>query len=282
MKLYISTSILFLFTLSVLLGPDAPLSTNLFNDEQPDTDAGQLFGSVYPEKEGFINEPEETLIYENLFNDCQESWKEDMAENWVMEGKGIAECQDGYLSLRSEIFTEPRDRHGHFNFWLDRDFPENVAFEWDFRYAEPGKQGLAIIIWAAKGRNGEDIFDPNLPERRGEIMTDFTTDALNCYHTSYIARSRKKANMRKNYGMHLLTQGHDISSISEPGEWHTIRLEQYNGIIRLLFDGEESFSYTDDGSEGGPMIDTGGKMAFRQQNNLYRGDYRNFRVYALE
>ncbi len=224
----------------------------------------------------------QTLIYENLFNQSEDEWLTEMQEEWVLEGKGITRCGDGYLSLRSEIFTVPRDNDGHFNLWLKRDFPANVAFEWDFRYSEPGEEGLAIIIWAAMGRNGEDIFDPALPVRRGEVMSDFHTGALNCYHTSYIARGRKTANLRKNYGFHVLTNGYDLSTVSKPEEWHKIRLEQCNGTIRLLFDGKETYSYTDDRTIGGPVINTGGKFAFRQQNNLHRGDYRNLRVYRLD
>jgi hypothetical protein len=280
MKLYFSTFIFFA-VLCAMFWNYEQLSSDIPGYEMSDLSDQFQIMSHGIEKDA--NKSIETLIYENSFS-CQqqEEWEVEMSEDWVMEGKGIAECGNGYLSLRSEIFTVPRDSDGHFNFWLNRDFPANVAFEWEFRYAEPGDQGLAIIIWAAKGRNGEDIFDPSLPQRKGEIMTDFTTGALNCYHTSYIARGRQTANLRKNYGMNLLTESHDLSSVSQPGEWNVIRVEQNRGTIRLLFNGKESFRYFDDGTVGGPMIDTGGKMGFRQQNNLYRGDYRNFRVYSLK
>ena len=228
-----------------------------------------------------MNEAKETLIYENAFDKSQEEWIAEMREDWAMEGKGIAECGGGYLSLRSEIFTVPRDRDGHFNFWLKRDFPANVAFEWEFRYPEPGNEGLAIVMWAARGRDGEDIFDPGLPSRRGEVMSDMHSGAIDCYHTSYIARGRKEANLRKNYGFHLVSHGHDLSTVSMPDEWHVVRLEQCHNTITLLFDGKESYRYSDDGTAGGPPINTGGKFGFRQQNNLCRGEYRNFRVYAL-
>jgi hypothetical protein len=222
-----------------------------------------------------------TLIYENSFGKGHDDWLAEKQEHWVMEGKGVATCGGGGLSLRSEIFTEPRDRDGHFNFWLKRDFPANVAFEWEFRYAEPGHQGLAIIMWAAMGRNGEDLFDPGLPPRRGEEMGDMHSGAINCYHTSYIARGRKEANLRKNYGFHLVANGHDLTTVSLPDQWHVIRVEQHSRTIRLSFDGKESLHYTDDGSVGGPPIETGGKFGFRQQNNLYQGDYRNFKVFSL-
>lgn len=224
----------------------------------------------------------ETLIYENLFDKSDERWLEELREAWVMEGKGVARGNGRHLSLSSELFTVPRGEDGHFNFWLKRDFPANVAFEWEFRYPQPGSEGLAIIIWAARGRNGEDIFDPALPARRGEVMSDLHSGAINCYHTSYIARGRKTANLRKNHGFHLLASGRDLSCVCKPDEWHVIRLEQFNGEITLLFDGKESYRFLDDGSAGGPPHTTGGKFGFRQQNNLYRGDYRNLRVFSLQ
>jgi hypothetical protein len=228
-----------------------------------------------------MEQPKETLLYENSFDTSQAEWEAEMREHWVMEGKGITECGNGFLLMRSEIFTVPRHSDGHFHMWLKKDFPANAAYEWEFRCPRHGEQGLAIIIWQALGRNGKDLFDPSIPPRRGEVMSDFHSGDINCYHTSYIARSRKIANLRKNYGFHKLADGPDLSTVSNPDEWHTIRVEQFRGTIRLLFDGHECFLCVDDGSMGGPPIEKGGKMAFRQQNNLYEGHYRGFRVFAL-
>jgi hypothetical protein len=224
--------------------------------------------------------PVKTLIYENAFSKSQEAWKLEMEREWLLEGRGITEC-NGCLSLRSEHFTVPRDHDGHFNLWLRREFPKNVAFEWDFRYSEPGDQGLAIVMWAARGRSGCDIFDPSLPERKGERMEDMHSGAINCYHTSYIARGRGTANLRKNYGFHMMCNGDDISQSCAPEEWHRVSLSHFNDVVTLSFDGKTSYSHLDDGSVGGPPIRTGGAFGFRQQNNLHRGDYRNFQVYAL-
>ena len=111
-------------------------------------------------------------------------------------------------------------------------------------------------------------------------MSDMHSGAINCYHTSYIARSRKTANLRKNYGFHCLTDGPDLTTVSVPEEWHVVRLEQYNGTITLILNGKESYQIVDDGSVGGQPLDSG-VFGFRQQNNLHRGDYRNFKVYSL-
>ena len=90
------------------------------------------------------------LIYEQSFHLNDEQWQ-DESQNWIMEGKGISDCTDGFLRLKSTIFTVPRDQDGHFNFWLKEDFPADISMEWGFRYTEPGPQGLAIIIWGAWG-----------------------------------------------------------------------------------------------------------------------------------
>ena len=41
-----------------------------------------------------MDEAKETVIYENAFDKTQEEWSAEMREDWVMEGKGIAECGD--------------------------------------------------------------------------------------------------------------------------------------------------------------------------------------------
>lgn len=220
------------------------------------------------------------LVYEQSFDLNDEQWQHE-SQNWVMEGKGVSDCGHGFLRLKSTMFTVPRNADGHFNLWLKEDFPADVSIEWEFRYTEPGPRGLAIIIWAAKGRSGEDIFDPALPERRGEVMSDFHSGALNCYHTSYIARGRKTANLRKNYGFHQIDSGPDLSALGKADEWHLINVEQFGGRIKLFINHQIIYDFLDDGQVGGPPIETGGKLAFRQQNNLHEGHYKNLKVYAL-
>jgi hypothetical protein len=67
-----------------------------------------------------MDDKKESLIYENKFDMSQTDWTAEMNQNWSMEGKGITECGNGYLAMRSEIFTVPRDADGHFNLWLKK------------------------------------------------------------------------------------------------------------------------------------------------------------------
>lgn len=229
-----------------------------------------------------MNDVQQTIVYENAFSGSQKDWLVEMKKDWLLEGKGVVECGSDHLSMRSTIFTVPRHADGHFNLWLRREFPKNFACEWDFRYSQPGEAGLAIFMWAARGRNGTDIFDASLPERKGEEMADMHSGAINCYHTSYIARDRKTANLRKNYGFHLLCSGEDLSQSCPPEVWHRIRVEQIDDLVTLSYNGQIAYQHRDLGAIGGPPIRTGGAIGFRQQNNLYRGDYRHLTVYSLE
>jgi hypothetical protein len=51
-------------------------------------------------------------------------------------------------------------RGGHFNYWLNRKFPDGVLISYDFKASVP--QALHMIIFGALGLNGESIFDPKL------------------------------------------------------------------------------------------------------------------------
>ena len=230
---------------------------------------------------GPAREPHATLIYRNDFSNAGDNAAKELAADWAMEGKGIAACQGGALRLRSTIFTVPRDKDGHFNFWLKRDLPADLAIEWGFRFPPEGEEGLAIIFWGAKGRHGEDIFDPALPPRRGEVMEDYHSGAIDAYHLSFIARGRKSANLRKNYGFHLAASAPDLVTPAGANRWHKLRLSQYKRRIHFTVNGSTCIDWQDDGQTFGPVINTGGKMSFRQQNNLFYGEYRNLSIYAL-
>jgi len=55
-----------------------------------------------------MEQPKETLLYESVFDMGQAEWEAEMREHWLMEGKGITECGNGFLLMRSEIFSVPR------------------------------------------------------------------------------------------------------------------------------------------------------------------------------
>jgi len=224
------------------------------------------------------------VLYENTFSAPKEQREAEAAKDWVMEGGGIAEWADGRLRLRAKHYTPKRSsiETDHFVYWLKRDFPADIAVEWDFRFPDWGESpnGLAIIFVCARGAKGEDLFDPKLAKRDG-VFARYHSGDIASYHISYFAGKRGKANVRKNSGFHLVVSGDDLVAAGGPEKWHRLALTRFNGALELRVDGKPCLQWTDDGKAYGP-VHGGGKIGLRQQNDLLWGDYTNLRVYGLK
>jgi hypothetical protein len=143
--------------------------------------------------------------------------------------------------------------------------------------------GLTIVFFAAKGQNGEDIFDPSLPKRDG-TFSHYIRGAVKSYHISYFANTpgflgRATSNLRKNNKFHLLASG-PVAVRPGSQQIHRVRLIKDGAHIQLQLDGKVSIDFTDPGgSRYGPVYG-GGKIGLRQmQWTVAR--YRNFRVWEL-
>ena len=97
--------------------------------------------------------------------------------DWVLEGKATARTEEGRLILKNDP--------GHLTFWNTREFPSNVLIQFEVSPADSNK-GLNIVFFAARGRDGGSIFALDQPIRDG-LFKNYTSGAINCYHTSYWA-----------------------------------------------------------------------------------------------
>lgn len=218
----------------------------------------------------FAQQPNnDNLLYHNSLSST------DSLEGWKMEGAGKIECKDGWMTIFSE------NEKGHHVFWCPVNFPENFIAEWEVKNLNT-KAGLCIVFFAAKGLNGEDIFDSKLPKRNGTFK-QYTNGAMNCYHVSYYAnakgeKGRETANLRKNRGFKKVQAG-------EPGiplnstNIHKIQLIKNKGHITMFIDNRKIIDWTDDGKKYGPIL-TDGKIGFRQMK-WTRFAYRNFNVWSI-
>jgi len=211
------------------------------------------------------------LLYENLMD------RPDSLADWVAEGPLDLRFEDGHALMRSREFA------GNTVFWCPQDFPESFVAEWDFQPLS--RYGLAIVFFAAKGENGEDIFDPALPERDGNFG-HYIKGAITSYHVSYFANVREyqmgrtDSNLRKNNKFYRVGGGPVAIAPGATG-WQHIRLIKDEDRIQLAANGVTCVDWTDDDPAryGPPHKD--GKIGLRQMTPTI-GLYRGFRVWELK
>ena len=139
-----------------------------------------IHSDVYSQKN---NTPEKgRLIYQNTFTDKSQM------KGWRMEGPGELKFENGWMEMYS-----PNKKWDHV-FWCPIDFPESFIAEWEMQNKDI-TGGLTIIFFAAKGSQGEDIFDPGLPARDGTFKY-YNKGKINCYHISYYANNPKNPERR--------------------------------------------------------------------------------------
>ncbi|NVK55775.1 MAG: DUF1961 family protein [Alteromonadaceae bacterium] len=216
-----------------------------------------------------------TLLYSNAMASVKD------ISDWVMEGPGTLTFNDGWMQMSSP------DETMHHVFWCPEEFPDSFIAEWQ---AQPLKNdaGLTIVFFAAKGVDGESIFDPSLPARDG-TFNQYTEGRINSYHISYYANAahnpdRGHANLRKNNTFTLLQEG-KIGIPTYSDKVHQIRLIKHHNHIQLFVDDNKVIDYTDDKAvingvdTGAPY--TSGRIGFRQMKWTHF-QYRDFNVWAID
>lgn len=219
---------------------------------------------------------ERRLIYENPLH------SEEDVRDFKLEGCADISFSEG--RMRMENILEPElGQKSNYVFWCNRDFPADMEAEWEFMpVREPG---LCMLFFSARGRQGEDIFDPLLAARTG-VYGEYTHGDINAYHVSYFRRRYHEerafhtCNLRKSHGFHLVCQGADpIPSVEDADGPYHIKLRKYSSEITFKINDLVIFRWKDDGNTYGPLLG-GGKIGFRQMAPMI-GEYANLKIYSL-
>lgn len=210
------------------------------------------------------------LLYANDFSN-----PEDVID-WVMEGPGKIEFRDDWMHMFS-----PGEEYHHV-FWCPMNFPDNIIMEWEARNVEPDA-GLCIVFFAAKGINGEDIFDPSLPERDGDF-TYYIKDQLRCYHISYYANTPKKpdrntSHLRKNNQFKLVYSGEE-GIPTRSTEIHKMKLIKRGPLIQMYVDDRKVIDWKDTEESDPRPYYKEGKIGFRQMQWTHF-KYRNLKIWSI-
>ncbi len=209
------------------------------------------------------------IIYQNMLNQ-----KNDV-RTWNMEGPGEINFENSWMNMQSP------GEEGHHVLWCPEDFPSDFIAEWELQNLETDA-GLCIVFFAAKGINGEDLFDSRLKKRTG-IFKQYNRSDINCYHISYYAHTpnvpnRPHSHLRKNSGFHKVqVGGPPIPATST--DIHRAQLIKAGPHIQMYIDGRKLIDWVDEGDSLGAVLDVG-KIGFRQMKWTHFR-YRNFTVWSI-
>lgn len=215
-------------------------------------------------------------IYETSFDEAKD------LKDWRLEGGRRVSVAEGNLVLESDPDQKGQNgkSHDHLVCWLDRELPANFLVEFTVR-PENRKEGLNIVFFSARGKQGESIFDAGLSPRDGTYKQYHSGD-LNCYHISYWAAGRETANLRKSAGFHLVAEGKDLICDAPAEKFQTVRVYKRDGSIRLLVDDVVALAWNDDGNTHGPVLVRSGWFGLRQMGHTQRCEYGHVKIYALK
>ena len=219
--------------------------------------------------------PKGALIYENPLA-CPEDLRD-----FTLEGKALMTFPDGRLQLENAERADIGQK-ANYVLWCRQVFPADLLLEIDFQpIREPG---LAMLFFAADGRDGHDLFDPSLAPRTGEYPKYHHGD-INAFHVSYFRRKEKDerafhtCNLRKSHGFYLTAQGGDpIPDADEAADFYRLAVLKRGSLVSFSINDLEIFRFEDDGHTFGPLLGDG-KIGFRQLAPLI-GEYRNLRVFT--
>ena len=195
--------------------------------------------------------------------------------DWRLEGQIATSFPNGRLQLTS-VLPKEQGQKANFVLWCPREFPDGVAIEFDFHPVQ--EPGLAMFWFCARGRQGEDLFDPRLAKRSGEY-DQYRFGDINAYHAAYFRRGKPGSfqicNLRKSHGFHLVAQGGDPipSGAYEPP--YRVRVLVRDGWVQFEMDELVVYTWHDDA----PL--RGGKIGFRQMAPLV-AEYANLKVSQLQ
>lgn len=196
----------------------------------------------------------------------------DDLDGWKMEGPGIVKFNNGWMEMYSP------QQEMHHVLWCPITFPDSFIAEWEAQNLNPNS-GLAIVFFAARGVEEEDIFDPSHKKRNG-TFSHYTKGDILSYHISYYANSpskpaRSTTHLRKNNGFKLVSSG-PIAIPATSTTIHRIKLIKKGPHIKFYVDDKLILNWTDDSLD----YLKEGKIGLRQMKSSHFR-YRNFHVLKL-
>lgn len=215
------------------------------------------------------------LLYHNPLE------KEEDLSDFKMEGSVKTSFENNKLILENGKDPEEYGDFAHWVLWCKEDLPDEIIVEWEFKpIREPG---LCMFFFSATGKDGQDLFSPELPKRNGHYP-QYHSGEINTFHLSYFRRKWEDerafstCNLRKSAGFHLVAQGADpIPNVQDVKSSYQIRLIKYQDIVQFAVNDLIVLEWQDDGTTFGDIY-SGGKIGFRQMAPM-KASYSQLNVF---
>ena len=215
------------------------------------------------------------LIYERTLT------REDDIKDFILEGQARLSFSENGMLMENAL-EEGLGQKANYVLWCNEDFPSDLRITWDFKPLE--EKGLCMLFFAAKGRNGKDLFDPSLEKRTG-IYKQYHSGDIDTFHISYYRRKEPDeiafhtCNLRKSYGFHLVAMAGDPIPNYYPGmDYFRMEVIKKGNEVAFRINDLDILHYEDDGKTAGALLE-GGKIGFRALAPM-KALYKNFRVYT--
>jgi hypothetical protein len=203
---------------------------------------------------------------------------------WIAEGWGGVEVRDGALRVAPSPFDEsgrpqpvPFRQRSHMVVWNRQLFPADFLLELDMSPCG-STNGLAIVFFAAAGKNGEDLFDLALPPRRADYKA-YHSQAIANYSDSYWSRNTETESLsnrlRKNPGFREVAAG-PSRTLGPTGVTHLLRLLKCGPRIEVEVNGATVLRWADPDQPLGA-----GRIGLRSMQGADLLAYRQFNVWQL-
>ncbi len=198
---------------------------------------------------------------------------------WLIEGDAKLTFDSGGMVLESAK-PDGALSEGNIVLWCGDDVPANFIAKWKFQLISD--YGLAMVLFAAKGQNGKNIFDPSIAERNG-TYSQYVYGDINSYHISYYTNTpysaRNTCGFWKNTGFFLADYG---PAVVDPGskDIYNATLVKIGGTMAMAINNWVIADFIDDGKRFGPVLDWG-KIGFRQMK-WTKMRYSNFEIYEIK
>lgn len=225
---------------------------------------------------------EKDFIKQNADGSWARIGKPGKKAEWIVEGFGGVDVRSGKLRASpvpfdkdgNKIKNQPRS---HLVIWNKNIFPADFLLEFDMN-PNNSLSGLTIVFFCATGKNGEDIFDLNLPIRQANYRNYHSGEIAN-YSDSYWSRNTETESLtnrlRKNPGFKLVAEGKSLTT-GKTDLTHHVRILKFGSHIEMEINGKVVFK-RDDAEE---PLGTG-RIGLRSMEGVSLVTYDNFKVWKL-